>query len=110
MSYAKSNFKADILEAAQGEPILAVVLGDFGWGDKDDNRQRVPKGTVLSWEVASPLLDYNYDAGYGGIECHALYAWTETHVLLVGTYDGSSWVQAVPRDPVAVKPQTCGGG
>lgn len=105
------NFKQDILEAAGGEPIEAIVVSKVKennyhsiWSLRDEPCE------VEQWEDVAELLDYTYDTGYGGVECHAITAWTPTRVLFVGCYDGSSWVQSVPRNPIKHVPITVGGG
>lgn len=100
-----SNFAQDIKRAANGEPIEGIVIGVRGW--YDDNE---PDTRVLSWDEAEPLLDYEYSTDYGAPECHAINAWTANRVLLVGQYDGSTWVTWVPRNPTAIRPTMVGGG
>ncbi len=107
----RENFANDIEEAAAGEKIEAIVIGKIGWAvDEDEDRRGISKelrNRVLAWEVARPLLDYEYDGGFGGSDCHAIYAWTATHVLSVHEYDGSTRVIAVPRNPVDIKAEQC---
>lgn len=110
-----SNFASDIEAAAEGEPILGVVIHPEGESHYHDlaERRKVPAryGEVLAWEAARPMLDYGYDTGYGGVDCDAIWAWTETRVLFVGCYDGASWIQAAPRNPgTDIEAQTVGGG
>lgn len=54
---------------------------------------------ILSWQEARPHLDYQYDSGYGAVDCHAVYAWTPSRVLFISQYDGSTHVTSVPRHP-----------
>ena len=54
---------------------------------------------VLTWKEAQPILDYEYDSGYGSQDCHSLYIWTPTRVIYIHEYDGSTWPEAVPRNP-----------
>ena len=103
------NFKQDVLEEAGKEPIEAVVIGDY-CGYKDHYKtcptdDRDAKGRILSWEEAAPVLDYACDTGFGGAECHAIYAWTATRVLFVAEYDGSTRMISVPRNPVDCIPR-----
>lgn len=96
-----SNLKNDILEAAGDEPILAIVISRESPFDHMEDDRAISKeffDTPLTWEGAENLLDYNYHTGYGGVDCHCFYAWTETRVLFLGTYDGSTWIASVPRD------------
>ena len=93
------NFKDDILEAACGEPIEAIAVSiSRGWSagrqpDRDLGASPVP------WEIAAPVLDYEYDNGFGGQDCHDIHAWTATRVLFVHEYDGATSVESVPRHP-----------
>jgi len=59
---------------------------------------------VLSAAHAETLLNYAYDSGFGGADCHAVYAWTPDQVLFVGEYDGSTHIAAVPRHATDCKP------
>ena len=91
----KNNFKDDILQEADGAPIEAIVVsskrGEL-WGDLETR-------PVLSWEKALPMIDYEYDSGFGREDCHGIYAWTDSRVLFVHEYDGSTQVNSVPRNP-----------
>lgn len=118
-----SNFLADIRGELADEPVDAVVIGDHGggWRDAPDRdgylepgeaRYIAPekRGVVLDWSEAEPLLDYEYDSGYGGADCHPVWIWTPTRVLFVSTYDGSTAVESVPRNPSPGGPYMPGGG
>lgn len=106
------TFAEDIERAADG-PILACTIGDMGWCDYrlEDKHQPASarREEVLSWEEARPLLDYEYDSGYGAPDCHAIYAWTETHIVYVSQYDGSTSIYRLPRNPSDEKPEMPGG-
>ncbi len=101
----EKTFAEDIEEAAKGEPIDSVVIGTFGdsWLDDEDEVEGGPR-PVLPWAAARSQLDYAYGTGYGGVECHAIYAWTQTRVLFVSEYDGSTKIASVPRNPTEGKP------
>lgn len=110
-----NNFARDI-EAATSDPILCAVIGHFGgyaksWseGERDENAKPFV-GKLLAWEKARPLLDYAYDTGYGGADCHAVTAWTANSIVFVTQYDGSTSVDVVPRNPVDYMPEMFGGG
>lgn len=99
-----SNFASDIEEATNGQPIEAIVIGKEEWRE----RHPVPPeltGIPISWEMARPHLDYEYDTGFGAADCHAVYAWTKDDVIFVCEYDGSTHMMAVPRSPVATQPE-----
>ena len=46
-----------------------------------------------------PRLAVRFDSGFGGTECRPCTAWSETHVFILGEYDGSEWWTSVPRNP-----------
>jgi hypothetical protein len=116
---------AEHIEAKASAPIVGVVIGKFGWGtiDKlaadyemfDLGERGVPPlpadkaGVVLPWSDARPFLDYEYDNGYGPPDCHAVFAWTDTHIVMVSQYDGSTRVFRVPRSPSPCEPFMPGG-
>lgn len=106
------TFKDDILEAAQGQPIAAIVVGEMGWPDYNDKGKPKYKdivGKLVSWERAAPVLDYEYDSGFGAPDCHAITAWTKDWVLFVSQYDGSTNINRVPRNPCSHLPRMPGG-
>lgn len=101
-----ANFKEDILAATGDEPILAFRFDSVAnyYGNPDPRDAGVILGKVITWEQAAPLVDYEYDDGYGGQDCHNFTAWTETRVFSIHEYDGSTSVIWVDRNPAeAVK-------
>ena len=111
------SFAQDIERVAGDEPIEGIVIGKEPWLWADDgDRGRVSVATdkqnvLLTWAAARPMLDYDYDSGFGGKDCHAIYAWTANWVIFVRCYDGATSVSAVPRHPVASpSPRMYGGG
>lgn len=102
---------AEQLEVAAGaEEIEAVVIGHIGWHDDDDLGRPAPyKEVVLLWPDARESLNYEYDSGYGGVDCHAVYCWTASKVIFVSQYDGSTCVTSVPRNPTPGLPEMPGG-
>lgn len=100
-----NNFASDIEEVVGDESIEAIVVGSTrGWDPKDH-----PTPGIEAWKDARPRLDYEYNTGFGGQDCHSIYAWTATRILFVGTYDGSTWIQSLPRNPIAGEPTSVGG-
>ena len=108
-----ANLKNWLLNEAAGEDIEAVVIGQKGgvcFSFETDLVPRDMQERILSWDEASPLLDYAFDNSYGSAGCSAVYAWTATRVIAISTYDGSTGVYSIPRNPAAVLPQMVGGG
>lgn len=99
------TFAQEIIEIAGGEKVIAIVIGDKGWFD-DETPNR---GEVMTWKEAEPLLDYEYDGGYGSPDCHSIYAWTKTKVIFVVQYDGATNLTFVPRNPISGMPEMPGG-
>lgn len=65
----------------------------------DRKRNDLDPTSILTWEEARPILDYEYYCGYGSRDCHSLYIWTPTRVIFIHEYDGATWPEAVPRNP-----------
>jgi hypothetical protein len=99
-----TNFKDSILEVAGKEKIEAIVITNYDYGEKDK-----PAPPVISWEEAIPILDYEYHAGFGGVDCHAICAWTKTRILFVSQYDGATHVEWMYRNPTSFIPDIPGG-
>lgn len=100
------NLMASLEEMAE-ESIRWAVIGRPGEGSPPDP---VPSGELLPWAEAGPYLDYDYDAGYGMIGCHAVWAWTEHWVVAINCYDGATEPYRIPRNPTAIMPEIVGGG
>jgi hypothetical protein len=83
---------------------VAIVIGPFGPGS-DYGLERITRsvpvrvGELLTFEQARPMLDYEFDRGFGQPQCDAIFAWTEHKVLFVYECDGSTQVVAIPRNP-----------
>jgi hypothetical protein len=109
-----SNLVAWIEEMANGAKIEGVVIGEMGWGDYGSdgvpNYEKQPKGKLLSWDEARPLLDYEFHAGFGAPSCNAVCAWTKYRVIGISQYDGSTAPFWMPRNPVDYMPEMQGGG
>ena len=101
-----ANLAKKFEEAAKGEKIIGCVVGKFDGGGY--RKDALPL-SVLNWLEARNKLDYEYDSGYGGADCHAVYAWTKNYVLFVSIYDGATEVEALPRDPTPCFPDYIGG-
>ncbi len=104
---ALANLAQGIEAEAGEEQVLFAVVGEHyshKWDDPEPNHL----GHLLPWADARKILDYNYDNGFGGADCHPVYAWTETKVIFVVEYDGSTGTSWVPRNPTACEPQFSG--
>jgi hypothetical protein len=112
-----TNFLRRIENETEGELVIGCIISHAegvwsGWEDEGHHRY-IPAESlnrVLPWDEAKKLLDYEYNEGYGSVDSHAITAWTENWVIFVGCYDGSSWVDRVPRHPVDHVARTVGGG
>jgi hypothetical protein len=56
---------------------------------------------VYEWPPPNEVLDREFDPGYGGEEAQPIYAWSENWIWFLGCYDGSEWLQILPRHPTA---------
>jgi hypothetical protein len=122
------TFAAQIEEEAGGaDKIVSAVVGLFGWAayhdeepdttaygfDREASRMPFPpemRFKPQSWDVVRKYLDYNHDQGYGAPECHAVFVYTEDSVIFVSTYDGSTDLEKIPRNPSESRPEMYGGG
>lgn len=104
------TFANEIEEVVTGE-IIAVVIGEKGWSGYGDEHglSDEHKGKVLTWLEARPLLDYDYDKGYGAPDCHAVAVYTEDEVIMAYQYDGATGLFTVKRNPVPHSPEMPGG-
>lgn len=72
-----------------------------------------PRAAKYRWRdsTADPLIrcsfdelpEREFDEGYGGREGERFIGFSEHFVYVCGTYDGSEWITAVPRDPAVVE-------
>lgn len=110
----EENAYEDILEVLEeGEVIEAIVFED----PKDIYSMEsysIPKeniGVPISLEQARPYLKgWTVYGSYGCEEVIPFYVWTNFRVLFIGSYDGSTWLTGVPRNPISCNPYTIGGG
>ena len=98
-----------IEELADGEAVEAVVIGKPSWGNDAPPRLEHLHNVVLAWEQARPLLDYEFNDGFGAPQCNAIAVWTRSWVIAVSTYDGSTSPFRLPRHPVDHVPEMPGG-
>lgn len=108
-----SAYNEIMAELRHGEEIEAIVFNstednyameEFFLPEEYCNRP-------ITLKEATPYLyGWQISGGYGGQEVIPLYIWTNKRVLLIGCYDGSTWLDSVPRNPVKCEPYTIGGG
>lgn len=96
------TFADEIERAAGGEPIIAAVIGHYGHEDSDGPHDPMP------WIDARELLDYDWRGGFGDLDCHAVYVWTDSRVIFVDEYDTSTSLAWVPRHPQRCDPSMNG--
>lgn len=107
-----------------GETIEGIVFGAWGWGSiapgdgfepgyGEPEPPAVPvelRGKVLSPEDAEPYMQsWSFSGGYGAPDCYAVYIWTSERVFWVTQYDGATWLDSAPRNPINVIPDMPGG-
>ena len=108
-----SAYDEIMAELKDGEEIEAVVFADINdnYCMEDYHLPREYIGRPLTLREATPYLyGWEISGGYGGEEVIPLYIWTNKRVLLIGCYDGSTWLDGVPRNPIKCEPYTIGGG
>lgn len=86
-----SNAKKELIEHVDGREVEFVSIA-FG-RSYDDDVKRI-KGTL---EEVLPLLDFDYDDGYGGQELHGYIWYADGTWSDRGEYDGSEWWQHQTR-------------
>ena len=99
----KVSFEA---AAAERQDVLQTAV--IGWHDNDKDRwvanayKKV--WPIEPWDTAASKLDLDYNAGFGGADCHAAVVWGKKFVYFVHEYDGATKVYAVPRNPIPCIP------
>lgn len=96
-----------IKSAANGEPIEAVAIGRVPTWTDEDYEDKAP--TLLTWRKARPILDVEFNSGYGSPSCLPICAWTKSRVIFVSVYDGATGIEWLPRNPMPFNPTWIGG-
>lgn len=95
------NFKEEILKIV-GDEFDSAIIKIFDTDGVSEENQKVPdkyfKKCVELKEVIN-FLDYTYDNDYGGQECHDIIIWTNTKIIFVHEYDGSTSLWVYSRNP-----------
>lgn len=86
-------------ESEKRKDVLCFAV--VGWHDKDVGKWREPEKEfpVEPWLEAAQKIDYEYDSGFGGADCHAVIAWGEKFIYFIHEYDGATGIRCVPRLP-----------
>jgi hypothetical protein len=82
--------------AGTGEQITQIVFSDHS-----DWPGLVPNVLLDMGDVADTVLDHEFDNGYGTPEAPPFFAWSQSYVVWVDTYDGAERLTYVPRSPLA---------
>lgn len=102
-----ANFLDDLQQCIGDDIIEAVDLGtpiEKYFEEDPRNIAAAPfMGKLLSWEEAKPLLNYEYDQGYGRVDCHMVTLWSKDWIYFIHEYDGATWPVSVPRNPKATQ-------
>jgi len=98
----------------KGENITAIVFGEWGGWDhqiacKEEYTRPVPVDMLnkrMTLAKAKPYLnkDWSFYGGYGGADCHSIYAWTNKRIIWVSEYDGATSLDSAPLKPCDCKP------
>ena len=98
-----ANFLKDIQRIIRTkcdcEPIEGVVVSGYS-GIIPDNLI----GKPVCFGDVREYFDYEYDDGFGGAECHAIYLYTRNFIVFVSEYDGATSVDCIPRNPIECTP------
>jgi hypothetical protein len=102
-----ANFKQDILDAVGKEQIEAISILDelYSYGNqRPRNAFIISSGIKLGkayvdYHAMLNFLDYEYNSDSDSQDCHDIYVWTNKSVFYVYEYNGSTWLESVPRNP-----------
>lgn len=102
-----ANIKDWLLHAEKqtGETIEAIVVGRH-YNDFDSTETIYP---IFSREDGLAALDAEFDSGYGGEDCHRMYAWSKSWVFFIYAYDGATCLAKLPARPLPCEPKYGGG-
>ena len=93
------NFEKD-----NDELIKAIVVGKHD-NSRYNEKETVDENVVLGRDEGLRKLDYEFDNGYGGADCHPITAWTNETIIYICEYDGATGLSSRPRNPTNHKPE-----
>ena len=117
----KESMYEALLKIAEGEPIEAVVIGEYindvelygycdpNWREDYDDviagYSKMPIGQLLTLDEARPYLEaFTIDSSY----VLAIGAWTAKSCIYSAEYDSGHWLMKMPRNPTAYVPTKAG--
>lgn len=81
------------------------------FSDKRSIREMLPEDIeIVAMSPEDLDLDREYDVGFGSTEMPCFTIWTEDRVYFPACYDGSEWIESVPRNPCDEATAHIGGG
>lgn len=114
---ARTSWAAELkkLEKKLQQSIFNVVCesGESSWAlrEKGIEDRAETRETHNSLEEAEKgMLGDEFPIGYGGTLGCFFTAWSDDYVFFPACYDGSEWVDYVPRNPVPNATEHIGGG
>ena len=103
----KTTFSQDIIQAVDDDQIEVVYIPEFR-SYLGENTKFHPANSITNkyvpYPIALALLNYQYDPGFGGMDCHDIVMWSKTKVYYIHEYDGSTSITYVPRHPTSTTP------
>lgn len=103
-----ANLAKWIEAMAEGEEIEGIIIGHFH--DIDGPTPKPHANTLISWNAARSLIDYEFDESLGIESCHPVYAWTRSWVIAIAEYDGAHRPVRIPRNPISCEAEYASDG
>jgi len=77
---------------------------------KEMLKASIPEGEkIIFCTLSDEEMGEKFDTGYGGQEGKPFTAWSENWVFFPAMYDGSEWMECVPRNPCDISIEHIGG-
>ena len=110
----KTNWFQELKEIDKIDKIIGITICPRSKTGKEfdfepDYQKKYTK-FFQTLDEAKSLLDYEFDSGFGGTNGPYFTAWTNTTVIFPAQYDGSEWIDSVPRNPGLIATEHIGGG